>query len=235
MKPLKPMIRYFGSKYRNTPYYPEPQYSTIIEPFAGGAGYSLHYWNRQIILNDLDPGVASMWRWLISADPLEILDLPVKFYDLDAECPNLIPEARLFIKHWLNVGTPGGKRFKFHIKQTGGCWGSSMRLRTASQLKYIRHWRVTNLSYEELDNQEATWFIDPPYQHIGGYRYKTIDFNHLAQWCQSRYGQVMVCEQQGADWLPFEYLGEFAGTGGIGGRPKTSIEVLWTNTLVPTP
>jgi len=215
VKPLKPFLTYFGGKWRVAPYYPEPQYSTIIEPFAGAAGYSMHYWNRQIILNDLDPEIASMWQWLISADPLEVMSIPTKIWSLD-EAPDLIPEARLLLSRWLQSGWPTGTKNKSSkaIKMPSGVWSDAIRLRIASQLKYIRHWQVTSLSYDELDNQEATWFIDPPYQVAGrAYRCSSdkIDFNHLAQWCQSRYGQVMVCENEGADWLPFEEFGQFAG------------------------
>lgn len=57
---------------------------------------------------------------------------------------------------------------------------------------------------------DATWFIDPPYRGRPGshYRYgsKLIDYTNLAAWCQMLPGQVIVCEQHGADWLPFERL-----------------------------
>ena len=58
----------------------------------------------------------------------------------------------------------------------------------------------------------ATWFVDPPYR--GGKR-RTIPLRlwrhrlrHLAQWCRrSRQGQVAVCENKGACWLPFVDVG----------------------------
>ena len=62
-------------------------------------------------------------------------------------------------------------------------------------------------SYEDIQNQPATWFIDPPYQKMGFYyKHKDIDYNHLSEWCLSRDGQIIVCENEGADWLPFEPL-----------------------------
>lgn len=47
MNKLKPFFTYFGGKYRIAPRYPKPQYNTIIEPFAGSAGYSLRYPERE--------------------------------------------------------------------------------------------------------------------------------------------------------------------------------------------
>ena len=38
---LKPFWRYYGGKYRAAPAYPPPRLGTIVEPFAGSAGYSL--------------------------------------------------------------------------------------------------------------------------------------------------------------------------------------------------
>lgn len=73
---LKPFFTYFGGKYRLAPKYPKPLYGTIIEPFAGSAGYSLRYPDREIILNDLDPVISGIWEYLIKVKEDEILALP---------------------------------------------------------------------------------------------------------------------------------------------------------------
>ena len=114
-----------------------------------------------------------------------------------------------------------------------------MRARVASQVEHIRHWRVIEGDYTTAPDIEATWFIDPPYQVAGKYYKhpaKDIDFVALASWCRSREGQVMVCENEGATWLPFETFAsikksQMTGTGNV------SHEVLWTNTATnaPTP
>ena len=64
-------------------------------------------------------------------------------------------------------------------------------------------------SFEEVANQPATWFIDPPYIDKGKYyKYgsKDINYNFLKNWCQERQDQVIVCEDINASWLPFESL-----------------------------
>lgn len=72
--------------------------------------------------------------------------------------------------------------------------------------------------YKDLENKEATWFIDPPYQikdkngsifqNGDGYGEKCgtnqIDFKELSGFCLERRGQVIVCEKEGADWMSFE-------------------------------
>jgi 16S rRNA G966 N2-methylase RsmD len=76
-----------------------------------------------------------------------------------------------------------------------------------------------------IANVEATWFIDPPYQKAGKYYtgHNKMDFEKLGEWCKSRKGQVIVCENQGADWLPFRFLTEHRGS------MQKNTEVIWTN------
>ena len=73
---------------------------------------------------------------------------------------------------------------------------------------------------------EATWFIDPPYQVAGRhYRFgsEQLDYARLAKWCRSRPGQVIVCENEGADWLPFRPLAAVKTTR----AKRRSKEVIW--------
>ena len=35
-----PLFKWFGSKWSASKHYPRPLYDTIVEPFAGGAGYA---------------------------------------------------------------------------------------------------------------------------------------------------------------------------------------------------
>jgi hypothetical protein len=59
---------------------------------------------------------------------------------------------------------------------------------------------------EVVPNQRATWIIDPPYQDQGKHYTcgsKYIDYNKLREWCDTRLGQVIVCESEGADWYDF--------------------------------
>jgi 16S rRNA G966 N2-methylase RsmD len=79
-------------------------------------------------------------------------------------------------------------------------------------------------SYADIDNHAATWFIDPPYQKAGKrYKQNRVDYVHLGHWAKERRGQVIVCEQEGADWLDFQPFQQSTN-----GSNKTYSEVIWT-------
>ena len=84
-------------------------------------------------------------------------------------------------------------------------------------------------SYEDCPyDGPATWFIDPPYQQAGKhYHYgsDTIKYGDLASWCMAREGHVLVCENEGAEWLQFKPLAEVKTTR----RGNRSKEVIWSN------
>ncbi len=231
---LTPLIHNYGSKWRLAPRYPQPQHKTIIESFCGGAGYSLTYPGRQVKLYDLDPIVCGVWEYLIKSPAEEILKLPLEVSDI--RDLDICQEARHLIGYWLNSGRnqPANRPSIWNKNGTRPTtfWGESVRARIASQVDKIRHWQIFNKSYEAARNQTATWFIDPPYSAPCGkaYRFKFDDYPRLAGWCQTRRGQVIVCEQEGADWLPFQFFHESLCTrsGGAKSPAKYSREVIWT-------
>ena len=106
-------------------------------------------------------------------------------------------------------------------------WSEQMRCRVAGQVEYIRHWRVIEGDYTKAPDIEAAWFVDPPYNNKAGsyYVHSDLDYAALGAWCRTRRGQVTVCENEGADWLPFRTFATLkAGLNGTGSR-----EVIWTN------
>lgn len=228
---LKPFFSYFGSKYRIAPKYPKPKYDTIIEPFAGSAGYSLHYAERKIILIDLNPIVIRLWQYLISVSEEEIVSLPAKVQHVE-EIHHLQQEAQWLIQFWLTKGTgyPRKTLTKWAREDNVSvyCWSEKCRDRIASQLQYIRHWKAFCWRYYEYySDKEATYFLDPPYQHqiSKEYTFRDINYEHLSYWCKTRKGQVIVCEKEGANWLPFRYL---TSTNGVH-QKSLAHEVIWTN------
>ncbi len=114
----------------------------------------------------------------------------------------------------------------------GSFWGSRVRETIAGQVDSIRHWRVYNRSYERCPTpRTATWFVDPPYEFAGQhYRFGSdqIDYQDLGRWCRSREGQVIVCENEGAMWLPFRPLVEIKTTR----AKRRSSEVCWLRTRI---
>jgi hypothetical protein len=55
-----------------------PAYDTLVEPFAGSAGYShsLRYSHLNISICELDPVLAEVWRYLTVVKPSKIRAIP---------------------------------------------------------------------------------------------------------------------------------------------------------------
>lgn len=272
------MFSYYGSKSKIVHLYPPPMFPTIVEPFAGSARYALRYADRKVILNDLDPTIAGIWRYLIhEATPERIAQLPeLKVGERLDSIPWLTDEERDLMGFSVQFGvyTPritvseeGGKRKEIAamkrrilerlggdptnyltmaekdllgfgvnfgaaspcVQQTEGAKYRLARLkrRLKTNVNSIKHWRILSKTYDELPDIEATWFIDPPYCGPAGryYKYNRIDYAHLAEWCRTRKGQVIVCEGAGAEWLPFRPLGTTAN----GSKRSLSAEKWWSN------
>ena len=227
---LRPFFSFYGSKWRLAPKYPKPAYDHVIEPFAGSAGYSLRYPHLAVSLYDADPKICGVWDYIIHAPATEIRSLPLLSPGgsiLDYDIPE---EAKHLIGFWLTLASGSGASTmpgtKWALRTPDQMWGAARRERIASQSEYVRHWTIATQSYNTIDQCEATWFVDPPYTNMGhAYRYSDIDYTDLARWCNNLKGQVMVCENEGADWLPFEPFN----------TPKDSMskrntpEVMWVN------
>lgn len=234
---LHPFWYYYGGKWRSTPTYPRPRFDTIIEPFAGAAGYSLHYYHKRIFLLEKYAVVVNIWKYLISAKASEIMSIPL--VEDVRELPDWVPqEAKWLVGFVLGnaltaprVTLSAGLRKK-NARALAG-WTSKRRELVASQVDLIRHWKVIEGEYSNAPDIEATWFIDPPYQKSGVY-YKhsssALDYNKLAQWCKTRRGQVTVCEAAGAKWLPF-VPHRVVQSFGHDGKWLKHAETIWTSDL----
>jgi site-specific DNA-adenine methylase len=212
------MFYYYGRKKQIARHYPEAQYDTIVEPFAGAASYSLHSsnWQKRVILIERDHRVADIWRWLIeSATPEKVLALPeLRTGERSTEFLHIVHAAtKMAFKYKRIKVTPVLERN----------WEISKRVMAAS-LHKVKHWEILEADYTTAPDIEATWFIDPPYKAApgDGYAFGSSSLNYvaLADWVQERSGQIICCEGEFGDYLPFKKLLDLPGVAGKKSQEK---------------
>lgn len=231
---LRPFFGFYGGKWRDAvKLYPPPEHDTIVEPFAGSAGYSVRHCHLKVVLCESDPVLASVWEYLLNVSEKEILEIPNVRSNWTVDSLKVCQEAKWLVGLWLNRGTASPRRspskwMRDQIRP-GSFWGPRVRNTIASQLGAIRHWKVYNRSYVDCPvTKDATWFVDPPYEKAGKhYRYgsELLDFEALGRWCRTRPGQTIVCENKGASWLPFRDAASVKTTRAT----RLSREVVWTS------
>lgn len=223
------MWSYYGAKTNIIDRYPPPKYGKIIEPFAGTALYALKYFDREVLLVDKYEVIVKIWKWLQLCSPGDILGLP-RFLNpgdtidkISFDCE----EAKLLYGFLMGKGNERPRNTVTNrIAVDRPNFINYSLIRIAGNLEKIRHWVIIHGSYEQLKNETATWFIDPPYQ-FGGKSYiegsKNIDFLELGPWCESRQGHVIVCENTKANWMRFKPM--LSQRGSI----FTTTEAIWSN------
>ncbi len=218
------MFYFYGRKNKIANLYPKPIYDTIIEPFSGAAAYSMLYYDRNVILCDIDTIIYKTWNYIISVDSNEILNLPLleKGESLNNDKFNyLTEEQKYLIGFFLNPGSAQPKKSPGNFCN----WNDKNRRILSENVNKVKHWKIINGSYKDIENVEATWFIDPPYSMQGKwYRYNNskINYNDLGIWCKERNGQVIVCEHADATWMDFKPLISLKG------QKHKKIEGIWT-------
>ena len=215
------MWSYYGSKSKIAHLYPAPKHDNIIEPFAGTARYSYLYWTKQVTLVEKFDKIVRIWKYLQQASEKDILKLP------DVESGEYIGDKYQYLcdeERWLiGFGINGGSSIP---KKTAGSKSFNVwkrdKERIATNLHRIRHWNIILGDYTLAPDITATWFIDPPYFiQRKYYRYKDVDYVQLADWCKSRKGEVIVCENSDATWMDFQPLVNMKG------QRRTTLECMW--------
>ncbi len=224
------MWSYYGAKTNIVHAYPKPVYDKIIEPFAGTARYALRYWEKDVLLVDKYEVIVKIWKWLQLCSEKDILGLPrfmkagqtLDEFTFDCE------EARLFMGFVIAKAgqSPRNKVPDRTAVARPNHINQSLK-RIAKNLFKIRHWQIRHGSFQGIENEKATWFVDPPYQ-FGGHVYvegsKNICFKNLADWCKTRCGQVIVCETTKADWMDFKPMIAHKGS-----KKSMQSEAIWSN------
>ncbi len=243
-----PLFKWFGSKWLSSRLLPEPTGYYLVEPFAGGAGYSLRHHKKYVVLAERDESIQYLWTWLIhTASSAAILEIPINLPEgTDIRSIGLSPGQALLLKNWQRTNNVGNCWTVSKWGHLPGQWTENTRSRVADQVGYVKHWRVARWEGFELLERHArispgayhpdtySFFIDPPYQYNYQYRSKTpFDYVRLAGICQQLPGQVIVCEaacpKTGTvpDWLPFSEFGSRVTSRRKAGEHHHSRELIW--------
>ncbi len=222
------MFYFYGRRKQIAMHYPQPIHGRIVEPFAGAAAYALHdcNWEKDVLLIDISPTIAGVWQYLLQATVADIRALPdIQTGQCLDDYQSLSKPEQDLIGYCINPGCAYPRRTATKANR----WPAAKTYITA-MVERVKHWNFIHGNYELAPNTLATWFIDPPFI-VGGehYRCPKIDYQRLGRWCRGRQGQVIVCENGDADWLPFRKLGVKVNNGGLNGA-KRKAELIWTNT-----
>jgi site-specific DNA-adenine methylase len=226
------MWSYYGSKSKIVHLYPRPRFDKIIEPFAGTARYSLMYWDHDITIVDKYEVIVKIWRWLQKCSQKDILSLPSLKQGDRISREMFDCDEQFWLMGFLigqGLGLPRVKATKLGTKESYGRDGiKEKRTSISRNLHKCRNWNIVHGDYTCLGNIEATWYIDPPYQHGGQHQYvhgnRELDFQRLGSWCRERNGQSIVCENTKADWLPFRPMKVNQGIANT-----FTTEAIWSN------
>lgn len=134
--------------------------------------------------------IVAAWQFLIGASKDNILKLPLLRLAeslTDERFQSLPACVRYFIG--CNIERDYKPRNKPSPSST---WSQYYRQFIADNIHLIRHWKVSHDSYENVENVNATWFVDPPYIGEPGKRYResnaNINYAKLARWVRERRG-----------------------------------------------
>ncbi len=210
-----PLFKWFGSKWLSSKTLPAPLYDTIVEPFAGGAGYSLRHATRRVVLYETDLHLVRLWGWLIAeATEASIREIPLAIPEgTDIRTMGLSEGQSLLLKTWQRTNNVGDCWTVSPWGNKPGQWTANTRSRVASEFAAVKHWKIHYDGTAAFSEHPAasTWLIDPPYQYNYQYRSRPLDYKKLAKMILSQHGQMIVCEavcsKTGAvpDWLPFSF------------------------------
>jgi len=233
-----PLFKFFGSKWTAARRYPAPEYGTVVEPFAGSAGYSLRHAERNVVLYERNRDVRALWRWLIEeATEGEIRALPVGLpVGTDLRTVGASAGATLLMRFWQRTNCLSQTWTVSPWGNMPGLWTANTRARVASEVGAVKHWLVgaDGLAALRGAREPATWFCDPPYLY--GYRYGSgaLDHEALGALLRGAPGQVIACEAPCAKtgrvpaYLPFSVLGTFVTSRRKATNHHHSTELVWT-------
>ena len=269
MKNLKTPLRYPGGKSRAitkiSEFFPDlSKYDQFREPFVGGGSVALWvtktYPDLLIWVNDLYEPLYNFWTKLQTSGS-EMQDI---LTNIKEENPDPDKAKELFIecKNQVSTGDDLDRAVAFYVVNKcsfSGLGENSSFSRQASDSNFsmngieklsgyqnlIKHWKITNLSYEDLLGGEGSFiYLDPPYE-IGsnlygkkGSMHKYFHHTKFSETCSHSnhdmivsYNSSILNKRRFADWKAAEYEHTYTmrSTGDYIKEQKKRKELVLTN------
>ncbi len=234
-----PLFKWFGSKWLSSRLLPPPAHDTIVEPFAGSAGYSLRHSQKRVILLETDPHIRELWQWLTEASEQTVLEIPIGVAEgTDIRTLGLSHGQALLMKSWQRTNNVGDCWTVSPWGNKPGQWTANTRARVAAEVHGVSHWTVISgeaFAFMRRENFAATWLIDPAYEYNYQYRQGATDYTELGRLARERKGQTIVCESmcqktgKQPAWLPFEFFGSRITSRRKKDQNHHSRELIWVS------
>ena len=162
------VFKYSGSKTRLLKHLPPPKNaSTIVEPFAGSAAYSIHYRPDRLLLCEKNTSVRALWEWLrAEATTDDLHDLERLPWEDRSDVRDLkLPVAPETLLRLTASGVMVGQLSSFIL----------LRQNTVNfdKLKAALPWikkavGPVGADFRDYQNEPGFHFVDPPYLKTSG-------------------------------------------------------------------
>lgn len=238
---------YFGGKKASAKFYPHPlpEITHIVEPFAGGIGFS-RYWletrDFEIVCTESDRAVVDAWNLLLSATPEWLKEKVEGLLEREAPYTNAdflrdYPDDPSFYALVSLISKIGGRRCLPEKRKPNSCIfkGDNTRKIMSQYLKQSQHFanlpysikskfKIDCKDYSEIEiHPDSYVFIDPPYQsYPDGYAEFWTREKHekLKLWIEDIIArrackQLVVCGSEECDWFPLPIKLEREGNNAI--------------------
>lgn len=157
------MFYYYGTKWGSARRYPPPRFGTIVEPFAGAAGYSMKYLTSvdRVILVEKDPVTVELWRRVLAMTPDDLRALPrLVTGDYTADPLAMMTET--------SASTSGKSRVKITDRMVKNYEAQRRRMAALLGPASRKVEVIGPADYTAAPDTEATWYVDPPYANPEG-------------------------------------------------------------------
>ena len=215
---IRPILNYFGGKYRIAPWVIEnlPQHQIYVEPFGGGAGVLLRKGKSYLeVYNDLDSEIVNVFKMCRNKNK-ELKDL-LKYTPYSREeyvnarlkdnVSDLEKARRTIVKSFMGIGDSIHNKCGFRNSKSSNANPARSFKNYVDSLEAfserLRDVFIENIDYQSLvekyDSEETLFYMDPPYLHstrIGndsyGHEMKDAEHENLIKILKEIKGNVVL-------------------------------------------